>query len=101
MRTKALNVGGSYRARLSVINLISTRLADTCDLLSVCCPVLMLSLLLFALVSLAGVSIFSQVFLVREKVAGDIYAMKVLRKDNIIKRNQVMPYDSPHRCDVM
>jgi hypothetical protein len=31
----------------------------------------------------------SQVFLVREKVGGDIYAMKVLRKDNIIKRNQV------------
>jgi hypothetical protein len=26
---------------------------------------------------------------VREKVGGDIYAMKVLRKDNIIKRNQV------------
>lgn len=30
-----------------------------------------------------------QVFLVREKVGGEIYAMKVLRKDNIIKRNQV------------
>lgn len=30
-----------------------------------------------------------QVFLVRDRTGGDIYAMKVLRKDNIIKRNQV------------
>lgn len=33
-----------------------------------------------------------QVFLVREKVGGEIFAMKVLRKDNIIKRNQVKTY---------
>lgn len=30
-----------------------------------------------------------QVFLVRERHSGKIYAMKVLNKSNIIKRNQV------------
>lgn len=36
-----------------------------------------------------GKGSFGKVFLVREKRTGVIYAMKVLRKDNIIKRNQV------------
>jgi hypothetical protein len=36
-----------------------------------------------------GKGSFGKVFLVREKETGVIYAMKVLRKDNIIKRNQV------------
>ncbi len=31
----------------------------------------------------------NQVFLVRERHSGKIYAMKVLNKSNIIKRNQV------------
>ncbi|CAM9564169.1 unnamed protein product [Laminaria digitata] len=43
----------------------------------------------FKIVRVIGKGSFGKVFLVREKVAGDIYAMKVLRKDNIIKRNQV------------
>ncbi|CAM9492144.1 unnamed protein product [Ectocarpus fasciculatus] len=43
----------------------------------------------FKIVRVIGKGSFGKVFLVREKVAGDIYAMKVLRKDNVIKRNQV------------
>ncbi|CAN0200233.1 unnamed protein product, partial [Ectocarpus sp. 12 AP-2014] len=42
----------------------------------------------FKIVRVIGKGSFGKVFLVREKVAGDIYAMKVLRKDNVIKRNQ-------------
>lgn len=38
--------------------------------------------------------LYEQVYLVREISAGDIYAMKVLRKDNIIQRNQVRLRDS-------
>lgn len=38
-----------------------------------------------------------QVFLVREKIDGEIYAMKVLEKDNIIKRKQVSGcYGAPY-----
>jgi len=36
-----------------------------------------------------GKGSFGKVFLVREKETGVIYAMKVLRKENIIKRNQI------------
>ncbi|CAM9553864.1 unnamed protein product [Ascophyllum nodosum] len=43
----------------------------------------------FKIVRVIGKGSFGKVFLVREKVGGEIYAMKVLRKDNIIKRNQV------------
>ena len=36
-----------------------------------------------------GKGSFGKVFLVREKTSGHIFAMKVLQKENIIKRNQV------------
>jgi serine/threonine protein kinase len=36
-----------------------------------------------------GKGSFGKVFLVRDKQMGGIFAMKVLRKDNIIRRNQV------------
>ncbi|CAM9484004.1 unnamed protein product [Chrysoparadoxa australica] len=44
----------------------------------------------FKMIRVIGKGSFGKVFLVREKVSGQLYAMKVvLRKDNIIKRNQV------------
>eukprot|EP00611_Tribonema_gayanum_P030048 TRINITY_DN822_c0_g1_i1.p1 TRINITY_DN822_c0_g1~~TRINITY_DN822_c0_g1_i1.p1 ORF type:complete len:695 (-),score=249.47 TRINITY_DN822_c0_g1_i1:1021-3105(-) len=43
----------------------------------------------FRIIKVIGKGSFGKVFLVRDKLGGQIYAMKVLRKDNIIKRNQV------------
>lgn len=43
----------------------------------------------FKILKVIGKGSFGKVFLVREKNAGKIYAMKVLNKGNIIKRNQV------------
>lgn len=43
----------------------------------------------FKIIKVIGKGSFGKVFLVREKTGGEIFAMKVLRKDNIIKRNQV------------
>eukprot|EP00612_Vaucheria_litorea_P005713 CAMPEP_0171460982 /NCGR_PEP_ID=MMETSP0945-20130129/5626_1 /TAXON_ID=109269 /ORGANISM="Vaucheria litorea, Strain CCMP2940" /LENGTH=526 /DNA_ID=CAMNT_0011987265 /DNA_START=456 /DNA_END=2036 /DNA_ORIENTATION=- len=43
----------------------------------------------FKIIKVIGKGSFGKVFLVRDKLRGDIYAMKVLRKDNIIRRNQV------------
>jgi len=43
----------------------------------------------FKMIKVIGKGSFGKVFLVRENHTGDMYALKVLRKDNIIKRNQV------------
>mmetsp|Transcript_9799 Transcript_9799/g.21211 ORF Transcript_9799/g.21211 Transcript_9799/m.21211 type:complete len:656 (-) Transcript_9799:1629-3596(-) len=43
----------------------------------------------FKMIKVIGKGSFGKVFLVREIKTGETYALKVLRKDNIIKRNQV------------
>ncbi|GMH87084.1 hypothetical protein TrST_g9987 [Triparma strigata] len=43
----------------------------------------------FKIIKVIGKGSFGKVFLVREKLTGEMFALKVLRKDNIIKRNQV------------
>lgn len=43
----------------------------------------------FIMIKVIGKGSFGKVFLVREKLSGEMFALKVLRKDNIIKRNQV------------
>ncbi|CAM9566566.1 unnamed protein product, partial [Phaeothamnion confervicola] len=43
----------------------------------------------FKIIKVIGKGSFGKVFLVRERMSGDIYAMKVLRKANVIRRNQV------------
>lgn len=43
----------------------------------------------FKMVRVIGKGSFGKVFLVRENKTGEMFALKVLRKDNIIKRNQV------------
>merc|ERR1712159_539830 len=43
----------------------------------------------FDVVRVIGKGSFGKVFLVRERDSGAIYAMKVLRKEHIIKRNQI------------
>lgn len=43
----------------------------------------------FKMVKVVGKGSFGKVFLVREKQTNEMYALKVLKKDNIIKRNQV------------
>ncbi|GKY94176.1 hypothetical protein MPSEU_000383600 [Mayamaea pseudoterrestris] len=43
----------------------------------------------FKMIRVIGKGSFGKVFLVREHKTNTIYALKVLRKDNIIKRNQV------------
>jgi RAC serine/threonine-protein kinase len=43
----------------------------------------------FKIIKVIGKGSFGKVFLVRENVTSEMFALKVLRKDNIIKRNQV------------
>jgi len=43
----------------------------------------------FKMIKVIGKGSFGKVFLVRENKTGEMFALKVLRKDNIIKRNQV------------
>lgn len=43
----------------------------------------------FKMIRVIGKGSFGKVFLVKEHKTGQMYALKVLRKDNIIKRNQV------------
>lgn len=43
----------------------------------------------FKMIKVIGKGSFGKVFLVREIKTGEMFALKVLRKDNIIKRNQV------------
>jgi len=43
----------------------------------------------FKMIKVIGKGSFGKVFLVREKSTSEMFALKVLRKDNIIKRNQV------------
>lgn len=43
----------------------------------------------FKMIRVIGKGSFGKVFLVKENKSGEIYALKVLRKDNIIKRNQI------------
>mmetsp|Transcript_30308 Transcript_30308/g.46273 ORF Transcript_30308/g.46273 Transcript_30308/m.46273 type:complete len:590 (-) Transcript_30308:785-2554(-) len=43
----------------------------------------------FKMIRVIGKGSFGKVFLVKEIKTGEMYALKVLRKDNIIKRNQV------------
>jgi len=43
----------------------------------------------FKMIRVIGKGSFGKVFLVKEIKTGDMFALKVLRKDNIIKRNQV------------
>jgi len=43
----------------------------------------------FKMIKVIGKGSFGKVFLVRENQTGEMFALKVLRKDNIIKRNQV------------
>lgn len=43
----------------------------------------------FKIIKVIGKGSFGKVFLVREKQTNEMFALKVLKKDNIIKRNQV------------
>uniref|UniRef100_A0A7S3P5Y3 Non-specific serine/threonine protein kinase n=2 Tax=Amphora coffeiformis TaxID=265554 RepID=A0A7S3P5Y3_9STRA len=43
----------------------------------------------FKMIKVIGKGSFGKVFLVSENKTGEMYALKVLRKDNVIKRNQV------------
>lgn len=43
----------------------------------------------FKMIKVIGKGSFGKVFLVREKQTNEMFALKVLKKDNIIKRNQV------------
>jgi len=43
----------------------------------------------FNMIKVVGKGSFGKVFLVREKQTNEMFALKVLKKDNIIKRNQV------------
>lgn len=43
----------------------------------------------FKMIKVIGKGSFGKVFLVKEKQTNEMYALKVLKKDNIIKRNQV------------
>jgi len=43
----------------------------------------------FKMIKVVGKGSFGKVFLVREKQTNEMFALKVLKKDNIIKRNQV------------
>jgi RAC serine/threonine-protein kinase len=43
----------------------------------------------FRMIKVIGKGSFGKVFLVREKQTNEMFALKVLKKDNIIKRNQV------------
>jgi RAC serine/threonine-protein kinase len=43
----------------------------------------------FKMIKVIGKGSFGKVFLVREIKTGEMFALKVLRKDNIVKRNQV------------
>jgi len=43
----------------------------------------------FKMIKVIGKGSFGKVFLVKEHKTGEMFALKVLRKDNIIKRNQV------------
>jgi serine/threonine protein kinase len=43
----------------------------------------------FKMIKVIGKGSFGKVFLVKEHQTGEMFALKVLRKDNIIKRNQV------------
>jgi serine/threonine protein kinase len=43
----------------------------------------------FRMIKVVGKGSFGKVFLVREKQTNEMFALKVLKKDNIIKRNQV------------
>ena len=43
----------------------------------------------FKMIKVIGKGSFGKVFLVKEHKSGEMFALKVLRKDNIIKRNQV------------
>mmetsp|Transcript_31952 Transcript_31952/g.48873 ORF Transcript_31952/g.48873 Transcript_31952/m.48873 type:complete len:637 (-) Transcript_31952:361-2271(-) len=43
----------------------------------------------FNIIKVIGKGSFGKVFLVREKQTGEMYALKVLKKDHVIKRNQV------------
>merc|ERR1719359_506842 len=44
----------------------------------------------FVSIRVIGKGSYGQVMLVRHKREGTVYAMKMLRKDNVVKRNQVM-----------
>lgn len=52
-------------------------------------PVSSPSLNSFKMIKVIGKGSFGKVFLVREKQTNEMFALKVLKKDNIIKRNQV------------
>jgi len=52
-------------------------------------PVSAPSLDSFKMIKVIGKGSFGKVFLVREKQTNEMFALKVLKKDNIIKRNQV------------
>jgi len=52
-------------------------------------PVSLPSLDSFKMIKVIGKGSFGKVFLVREKSSSEMFALKVLKKDNIIKRNQV------------
>ena len=49
----------------------------------------MISLESFHIIKVIGKGSFGKVFLVREKASNELFAMKVLKKDYIIKKNQV------------
>jgi len=52
-------------------------------------PVSMPTLDSFKMIKVVGKGSFGKVFLVREKRTSEMFALKVLKKDNIIRRNQV------------
>ena len=64
---------------------------------SVPAPLSKLTLDCFKVIRVIGKGSFGKVFLVREKQSNQVYAMKVLNKDNVIRRNQV-EHTRTERC---
>jgi hypothetical protein len=76
--------GGGIGGQLS-----DSRLTGLGDSFHPTSPISPPSLDSFKIIKVIGKGSFGKVFLVRENVTNEMFALKVLRKDNIIKRNQV------------
>ncbi len=63
------------------------KMTDISELTQHCSPTL--SIQDFALMKVIGVGSYGKVMLVRKNDTGELLAMKVLRKEHLIKRNQV------------
>jgi len=79
-------VGGLSNAMENAKNQVPRGLGDSFNTKS---PVSAPRLDSFKMIKVIGKGSFGKVFLVKENKTEEMYALKVLRKDNIIKRNQV------------